>query len=189
MLSPETEDALRKLVRTKIKQKIDALSLNPNSAENDWMNYSGESNTNTRETEPASWWPTVYQTARHYLQSSLYCEAVEDSSDGPLRITVYLRYDVKRTNIRYDEDGNGTIEGTESTSSEGPPDTTPNYEAFNSYVLGLDNGDVKPNGPYGTGDSGMNPSFIGAAGITLTDDMLPGCIKLLRNGTQINPST
>lgn len=189
MLSAETESAIRRLVRVRIKQKIDTLSLNPNSASNAWMNYSGESNPNAENTKPASWWPFTSQQARHYLQSSMYCTAEEDTSNGPLRITMYLRYDVKRTNIRYDADGSGSIDGTESSNSEGPPSTTKNYEAFNAYIAGLDDGDVKPGGPYGDADANMNPPFIGAAGMTATNDTLPGCIKLLRNGTQINPST
>lgn len=176
MLSDATKTAIRTLVRERIKQKI-RVRVNPNSANNIWMNYSGTGTNNDATTAPARYWPLFpnYDAARHYIQSSLNCTATEDDPNGPLKITVYLRYDVKKTSV--------------TSELQGPPDGTLNYEAFNAYVEGLDPGAMKPGGSYGSEEDTLNPPFIGATGITVTNGTLPGCITLLRNGTQINPST
>ena len=175
MISPETENAIRTLVRLFIKQKINNRT-DPNSAENPWMNYSGTDTNNTASTDPAKYWALPgYTEARHYIQSSMNCTATEDDPNGPLKITVYLRYDVKKTSV--------------TSELQGPPDGTLNYEAFNSYVEGIDPGALNPGGSYGTEEDTLNPSYVGAAGITITNDTHPGCIVLLRNNVPINPSS
>ena len=174
MISPETENAIRAAVRLFIKQKINNRT-DPNSTENPWMNYSGTGTDNNDETDPAKYWALPgYDAARHYIQSSMNCTATEDDPNGPLKITVYLRYDVKKTSV--------------TSELQGPPDGTLNYEAFNAYVEGLDPGALKPGGSYGSEEDTLNPSFIGATGITITNDTHPGCIVLLRNDVPINPS-
>lgn len=180
MISPETENAIRAVVRLFIKQKINNRT-DPNSVKNPWMNYSGSDNPNGEGTMPARYWALPgYTEARHYIQSSMNCTATEDDPNGPLKITVYLRYDVKKTSVNSN--------GGSDTSTQGPPGGTLNYEAFNAYVEGIDPGALNPGGSYGTEEDTLNPSYVGAAGITITNDTHPGCIVLLRNGVPINPS-